>query len=808
MKKPHQINTFSSIGVLQNESKVNADLLLERCGRMHPDKLFPSNDLIARARKTLNESLALYQKENGNFPDNISSGDPQVKRLYRYHKRNGVFGAFNDVINLLDDTWKICEVDMQFKELYDLLGLIHCENLASVKNCLSAFGTFTRAIGDFLPTWTLFEGLDRLFGYTPDYNVLDFKDHLLNWIKGPFSIEKVDDEKWRSRWDASLHQVITHNFGKISDSYVSNSIDDYVNYRSQIGKSGSSSIKLRINGKTYGNKWGTAYSESNASLKNMIQNTVSTTVKVIAKLESGAKSVRQVAGTDFASFIQQDYVNGILKHFYIGDQFHAYNSAFRDLNYIDYELRMVDSGYWFVPIDMSKFDFNVSKYMIHSIFDKLSEYLMIDSNDAEIVKKCGSTIADCRFIYKDGGIDEWIRKGLMSGHRLTSFMGSIVSLCLLNMSSPMEKVVLSRSLGDDVDLVIKGNCFDVNDILDRYNNNGSTLSKSKLFLSQKRNEFLKRIIDKNGVTGYPIRMLTSILYMKPDKPEPLDTNYDKGYEVISKWKTFIDRCGHKYSGRMTNYFMNDIISDVVGATKLDRISIIKSMGISVITGGYGFTGNDASVSVIKHVISNDKSDLDLNVLPEFRLRYNKWTSRTYYETVKNAILGVKRASVSREVTISFEKIIVTPKLYTGVLDVRCVNDEYRNPALAMHVMKEDGAREYVGENIGSLDDKMKSAFTEEGWLEYKNLLQKYTIRALSYLYDNIKIKFSSVRNLSSGHSSRVMNRSFWFFLNKRAGNQGLLGRVSIGYLKYLAVRVESSCLPILQQQYRKLSYLV
>lgn len=183
---------------------------------------------------------------------------------------------------------------------------------------------------------------------------------------------------------------------------------------------------------------------------------------------------------------------------------------------------MLSEGFWAVPLDADKFDWNVKTDEIRRSFramkrtvKKFSDDLLNDLALLDLVER------NYRSMLHNGDFSFRWEHGVPSGIRWTTLLDTIVSLgrALLIKSYIGKRVgrniiVEIWSLGDDIVFWLR-NRFMCLVIVDLYDQFGFPVNILKNFASNRYAEFLRNIVSREGVFGYPARKIASILFDKP-----------------------------------------------------------------------------------------------------------------------------------------------------------------------------------------------------------------------------------------------------------------------------------------------------
>nr|UYL95662.1 MAG: RNA-dependent RNA polymerase [Hulunbuir Totiv tick virus 2] len=179
---------------------------------------------------------------------------------------------------------------------------------------------------------------------------------------------------------------------------------------------------------------------------------------------------------------------------------------------------------FYSAIDASRFDFNVPKWLLRAIWEELAAALNSQSHTnysqaAEICLNLSSKLD--HLVVEVLGVHIKYQKGLLSGWRSTSFVGSLVSAlcCEHYVQSFPRSTFASQDLsigyivqGDDI--ILYSSTHDLADSIDHMRGLGVATHPSKCLIGHE-GDFLRAIYTSEGRKTYPMRSLRSIFYANP-----------------------------------------------------------------------------------------------------------------------------------------------------------------------------------------------------------------------------------------------------------------------------------------------------
>uniref|UniRef100_A0A2V0R9M6 RdRp n=1 Tax=viral metagenome TaxID=1070528 RepID=A0A2V0R9M6_9ZZZZ len=241
------------------------------------------------------------------------------------------------------------------------------------------------------------------------------------------------------------------------------------------------------------------------------------------------------------------------------------------------------------PLDQSAFDKHKSRRAIMRLTEALGSWMEWHGAPRDVMWAWGLVkrqMADSAWVQVGETRLKWL-KGLLSGWRLTALFGT-----LLNAAETLEALGAVANgtwwnavfQGDDVRLVTEFVETSVK-VAERMNAKGDDINLSKSFLSNTRDEFLRKVWRYNVISGYPARAINSLLWRNPIVREPVKgmlrfEDLSEGWSVL--W------------GRLESWgFLNKEavlqlwVSDLVGANSLDTESVLALLHTPRSLGGLG-----------------------------------------------------------------------------------------------------------------------------------------------------------------------------------------------------------------------------
>lgn len=190
---------------------------------------------------------------------------------------------------------------------------------------------------------------------------------------------------------------------------------------------------------------------------------------------------------------------------------------------------------WFGSIDGERFDHSVPREFIVAVIKRLGQL------DPECAAVAEAELADLEQLHVKWGEDVWAWEGgLLSGWRLTSVIGSLVSACAAEYIIEATKTagaLLYGVMGDDLILYSYTASITSEDMVRAYKAFGLSANLHKT-TSGPIGEFLRRVHSAGGVWAYPALGLRSVVYANPWIDH---YTYEEEAEVSEAWLSYLSR---------------------------------------------------------------------------------------------------------------------------------------------------------------------------------------------------------------------------------------------------------------------------
>lgn len=488
----------------------------------------------------------------------IDVGDPDKNiaySLYREALQRGGYGGLIDRYNLD----YLATDDKLLKELSDYMK---------------------KKGGDVEVNWRYLVDLHRLHDYLPYADEEDFVDDIVDWVqRKPLHTWNGDEELWYSKFEESVRRVLFKS-GKMPVRVMS--VDDFFNNGDVWCTSGSGfepeseklSVLDKVLNKQYDvkkNKWSVRWKLSNYKLKRLLFKRRKQMCKAVQKSEPA--KVRAVISSDLALYLKMTYVSQYLDQILSGrDDSTLFMSSEQRFQLWQ---KMAYDGTWRMPLDQSEFDKNVTLRQIMIILSNLRQ-LLSSFDVPDVVLE----IMDLIIYALDGGvvivggrkID--ITNGVLSGWRWTAFIDTIVNLAEVDLAKRwveensliQVRIKELNAQGDD-DWFKFDTKKEALAMWLAYESFGLYVNPGKFFLDTRRDEYLRRVMDRGIITGYPARSVTGICFRNPVS-EKETIGADRIRQSLKKWKLFAERLDMPFSGSWWyRQWVRDSVQGTKGATK-------------------------------------------------------------------------------------------------------------------------------------------------------------------------------------------------------------------------------------------------
>lgn len=305
--------------------------------------------------------------------------------------------------------------------------------------------------------------------------------------------------------------------------------------------------------------------------------------------------VRAVISGDMSLYLKMSYVSYYLEKLIKSDKSPMFSN--KRVNAEIWQKLIAESGnsrLFKFPFDQKSFDQNISKEMVLEVVKELKEATM----KVQSVPRYLSVWFDKILYALDGGVlvlnsGEEIpyEGGVMSGWRWTALLDTIINMIqlqtwvLFEQENNQYTVSLASDVyfGDDI-----AAAFTNRDDCVRYTefmlNNGYVANPKKIFVSQSRNEFLRKLITEDGAKGYPARAINTIFWRNPVNADPKQ-GMIRASEQMNSWMTLGSRGMDWLSvGRL-------MVRDLSKGNGVSKSDVRKLLSTPKAAGGLGYNIN-------------------------------------------------------------------------------------------------------------------------------------------------------------------------------------------------------------------------
>lgn len=376
------------------------------------------------------------------------------------------------------------------------------------------------------PAWMLLTHLHSLTGKAP-FTVQQIMDDITTWVS-PNNSDGSMKELNQQQLKSTLDHIFTTWYKGEPDGFLS--MRDYSNDFMRWATSGGAP-RVEIFGSRYRTKWAWAlYHAQNqdGTLKDdydLYAESLKCNDIANVALKEEAQKTRSIITTPLSSYLRQCYL------LYRWGKPNI-PSPISSPNWLPiYEAR---NPTWYGCVDGERFDQTVPKSMIIDVIRRLGQL------DEETKWVAEAEIESLERLTLAWGDRKWKwNGGLLSGWRLTSLLGSLVS------ATAAEYIIRQHGhgsyaygvMGDDIVLYSNTGTISTPDMVQSYTNFG-LFANPKKTISGRIGEFLRKVRSPAGSWGYPALGLRSLMYAQPWISK---YTYDSEVELSSAWLTYYSR---------------------------------------------------------------------------------------------------------------------------------------------------------------------------------------------------------------------------------------------------------------------------
>lgn len=402
------------------------------------------------------------------------------------------------------------------------------------------------------PAYMLLAHLHALTGkapYTDDQIIEDIE----NWVSPRTNMGKEKRLDLKA-WDRSASKIFKTWF-KGDGGMRPLTLTEFCNDPLRWGTSGGAKATVFL-GSKYRTKWAWAIermTNSDGTLRDRydLYKQAKLEYDDVAEvaLKEEAQKTREIITTPMPSYLRQSYL------LYRWGKPNI-NSPISSATWVAH-FESINPG-WYGCLDGEKFDQSVPAEIILDVVDRLGA---LDEETRRVADEEIRHLKKLRVHWK-GKTWAWLG-GILSGWRLTSLIGSMVSVAAAEFiirESGMEGGVDYGVLGDDIVLYANSLTIPKQELVDLYEQYGLHANMKKT-VSGKAGEFLRKVVSSGGSWGYPALALRSVVNANPWISS---YSFEKEQELASTWLTYISRMipHSSDSSTLPTTWHEDIVADL------------------------------------------------------------------------------------------------------------------------------------------------------------------------------------------------------------------------------------------------------
>lgn len=465
----------------------------------------------------------------------LKTKKPKPKSLY---KVRGVINLYDENY-LLSLNWAFYKSLIMKTKHANIIKKYKIEQRLHEYDMLKELSTYALNKGPELKGFHLLVGIDQLYGYNYAPDEKSIYEKVTDWVSKKFvPMYTGSEQEFKKRFARAVNNVLTVGKDTLEVPFTKEE------FCSQIGLTGTSGSAydyekggLEVGYGAHELKFSkNKYAKSAAlSTENKVARLTSIKepkAKVSIKVELFPK-IRLIVSADYNMTLKMRYVDTWLQKWMGGSELSTLWMS--DEDRIKMWTDFCKQGDWNVPIDQSGFDHHVSKdmvmIMLSSILDLIKKRA-IGTAKGELIEVMESILdnmpnttvqVDNKFVPgKTSGTTNvnW-ENGVLSGWQWTAFLDTLANIA--------EKIMAQEYLQEQ-GLPINFLMFNAqgDDQLTKFkylyegilywaalSSMGFEIHVTKNFFSNKHNEYLRKYSTKEGMNGYPSRMVNSILWQYP-----------------------------------------------------------------------------------------------------------------------------------------------------------------------------------------------------------------------------------------------------------------------------------------------------
>jgi hypothetical protein len=307
--------------------------------------------------------------------------------------------------------------------------------------------------------------------------------------------------------------------------------------------------------------------------------------KVIQKRET--KKSRLIVSTDLETHWKEDYLQkAIWEPLSRGSKLSTLFMTSKQTRQFWADMADFSDGSIREPLDQSKFDQEQTKNMVNIVYEERGN-VILDLVDGPLMPELWEMNERVRYAGTHGYIQVpgfgrmAYKNGILSGKRDTAFLDTIINAAVFEVALEEAKTT-ARYVAQGDDLQTR---------FDRWlgavatwaliQDCGFKVNPAKFFISDTRDEFLRKVAEPGVVFGYPARCINSLLWRNPVNDPPAPGKLRLG-EMLDQWHTLVNRFDLTFSDIMT-----DMVKDMARANQMKNSDVYMWLHTPAAIGGGG-----------------------------------------------------------------------------------------------------------------------------------------------------------------------------------------------------------------------------
>jgi hypothetical protein len=663
------------------------------------------------------------------------------------------------------------EVSIEFEKKMTVWNIREFKSSQALYEWLKELTEYSKKYGNlFSIHWKWFVNLENFGGYLPSVPMLDFAESIQEWVGGDVIHKSLNNYGgWTEKQFLDDLSLGIDNFLSMGPNVERANINaksiedwsfDFVNWARSGTTSTRSSYRYKPReednwynaGKT---KWRTAVSlDSDQVVKTLYSRQVASLIPInsaVQKREAG--KVRAVISSDDALYWRMSYVSHWLESCMEG---HPHSTLYMHSSQVENlwkstAINCARGDRVNTPLDQTHFDWQQNTKMLNVALEGVKKYIKgscvktnIKKDLLWVTESIRIAIVELRgnVVLREGHkrVEIPVNKGILSGWRWTAFLDTLFNwaelFCARKLCDRLKlgvNVIDAVSQGDDVKLSTDNEGSSIA-IVEAFNSMNFSINPGKFFIDRFRDEYLRQVVTRNGVSGYPARSILSIMQRNPVTRDPL-AGIGRASEQVVSWNTLLARGGDK------NKIYKLMLRDIANGNGLSKKQVAKLLGTPVAVGGLGWKLNTkdwASLTlgrINKSVIfdeKNPKKAIDSQVL-WWKNNYNIEIPKSMTHKYLISVLDLPKAKISIEHMEYKEVQSITPwftrKLGNGLNSGMKLHAYPKDmfpktlirEALDVQVRRKDWQwiqEEYIAEELKNMSSRIKMRGGNRVWVDW------------------------------------------------------------------------------------------